>query len=116
TSPLNADFFQLLKYYIFVSDYNQWPSSAKSRSMAMSSEVIVAIVGVLVNVPTFILVFWHCFRRRTPSNSARNSAIVEEAVPLQSPSLHPRRLTFDRQYAVAFPCTLPLINVSTPRF
>ncbi|CVK87442.1 uncharacterized protein FMAN_05557 [Fusarium mangiferae] len=78
----------------------------------MPPEVIVAIVGVLVNVPAFILVFWHCFCRRTPSNSARNS---EEAVPLQSPSLHPRRLTFDTQYAVAFPCTLPLINVSTPR-
>ncbi|SCV54384.1 uncharacterized protein FFB14_13573 [Fusarium fujikuroi] len=80
--------------------------------MALPAEVIVAIVGVLVNVPTFILVFWHCFRRRTPSNSGRNS---EETVPLQSPSLHPRRLTFDTQYAVAFPCTLPLINVSTPR-
>ncbi|QGI62977.1 hypothetical protein CEK26_006932 [Fusarium fujikuroi] len=80
--------------------------------MAMPPEIIVAIVGVLVNVPTFILVFWHCFRRRLPSNSGRN---FEGTVTLQSPTLHPRRLTFDTQYAVAFPCTLPLINVSTPR-
>ncbi|KAI1010396.1 hypothetical protein LB503_005097 [Fusarium chuoi] len=80
--------------------------------MALPVEVIVAIVGVLVNVPTFILVFWHCFRRRTPSNSGRSQ---EETVLLQSPTVQPRRLTFDTQYAVAFPCTLPLINVSTPR-
>ncbi|PNP84945.1 hypothetical protein FNYG_01769 [Fusarium nygamai] len=77
----------------------------------MPPEIIVAIVGVLVNVPTFILVFWHCFRRRTPSNSGQNS---EEAILLRSPTVQPRRLTFDTQYAVAFPCTMPLINVSTP--
>ncbi|EMT68121.1 hypothetical protein FOC4_g10012528 [Fusarium odoratissimum] len=40
--------------------------------MAMPVEVIVAIVGVLVNVPTFVLVFWHCFRRRSSSNSGRS--------------------------------------------
>ncbi|KAF5683341.1 hypothetical protein FDENT_7308 [Fusarium denticulatum] len=80
--------------------------------MAMPSEVIVAIVGVLVNVPTFVLVFWHCFRKRTPSNSGRNQ---EEAVVLRTLTVQPRRLTFDAQYAVAFPCTMPLINVSTPR-
>ncbi|KAH7177407.1 hypothetical protein DER46DRAFT_654667 [Fusarium sp. MPI-SDFR-AT-0072] len=78
----------------------------------MPPEVIVAIVGVLVNVPAFILVFWHCFRRKSPSNSGRSQ---EEAVLLQSPTVQPRHLTFETQYAVAFPCTMPLINVSNPR-
>ncbi|ENH68789.1 hypothetical protein FOC1_g10014578 [Fusarium oxysporum f. sp. cubense race 1] len=56
----------------FPPNQNYSTSSAKSRSMAMPVEVIVAIVGVLVNVPTFILVFWHCFRRRSSSNSGRS--------------------------------------------
>ncbi|KAM0561607.1 hypothetical protein ACHAPJ_002775 [Fusarium lateritium] len=76
--------------------------------MGISSEVIVAIVGVLVNVPAFCLVLWHCYRKRGSSSSRQR---LENADPQSYPALEPRRLTLDTQYAIQL---LPLLSVTIP--
>lgn len=35
------------------------------HAMGLSSEAIIAIVGVLCTVPSCIAIYWHCYRRRT---------------------------------------------------
>ncbi|RMJ12868.1 hypothetical protein CDV36_007479 [Fusarium kuroshium] len=43
--------------------------------MALSFEAAIALVGVLINFPTFVLVFWHIWakRRRRSSGSHREA-------------------------------------------
>ncbi|KAH7264320.1 hypothetical protein MRS44_012363 [Fusarium solani] len=64
--------------------------------MALSAEAVIALIGVLVNFPTFVLVFWHIWakRRRRINSSHRearsDSEFLEEHRLFDRAPLHPR--------------------------
>ncbi|EEU44420.1 uncharacterized protein NECHADRAFT_84941 [Fusarium vanettenii 77-13-4] len=68
----------------------------ESRIMVLSAEAVIAIVGVFINIPTFVLVFWHMWvkRRRRSSSShrqtRRDSESFEEHQLFDRVPLHPR--------------------------
>ncbi|RSL74928.1 hypothetical protein CEP51_011339 [Fusarium floridanum] len=66
--------------------------------MAWSQEAIIALVGVLINLP---------HRRRNDS-----SAGTPDGRGSDSPLLPPRRSTWEPQYALALPYAVPLINMA----
>lgn len=51
--------------------------------MALSQEVIIAIVGIIVNLPALLLVFWRIWIKRGRSKANRNSGMISylERVP-----------------------------------
>ncbi|UZP44034.1 hypothetical protein NXS19_011846 [Fusarium pseudograminearum] len=77
--------------------------------MAVSQEAIIAIVGIVVNLPTFCLVFWHIWnRRRRRSEANRISANRIYSQPLL---LQPRRLADNTLFAFSMPYTISMVNV-----
>ncbi|KAH7188913.1 uncharacterized protein B0J16DRAFT_382787 [Fusarium flagelliforme] len=76
--------------------------------MAISQEVIVAIVGIIINLPAFVLVFWRVWIKRRRSKANRNSENHNSSQPLL---LQPRRLTNDTMFALAIPYAVPLVDV-----
>ncbi|KAI1072111.1 hypothetical protein LB507_003116 [Fusarium sp. FIESC RH6] len=68
--------------------------------MAVSQEVIIAIVGIIVNLPAFVLIFWRMWIKRRRSKANRSSENYKPSQPLL---LQPRRLTNDAMFAFAIP-------------
>ncbi|RSL38847.1 hypothetical protein CEP53_014526 [Fusarium sp. AF-6] len=78
--------------------------------MAWSQEAIIAIIGVLINLPTFGLVLWRMCRRRRNNSSAATL----DGQGSDSPLVPPRRSTWEPEYALALPYAVPLINMVQP--
>ncbi|KAM6522002.1 hypothetical protein FALCPG4_011696 [Fusarium falciforme] len=79
--------------------------------MAWSSEAIIALAGVLINVPAFCLALWQVCRKGHHHTNPASPSLEDggSEVALLPPQ---QRLTFETGYAIALPYAVPMVNMT----